>query len=181
MISIHSPVHTATLYHQLPPPSKELLPPELCQSSVTGYRISPEFEWCVDCNTLKESYPVLNLNRSAICMMAFWPIRGFRRATAGRGSPLSEQPCMTNLRPINRARETLVCTHLLSAGPLCDQPHPACALRPDISGARVPSFNRLPLRQPGTSTDAYTSDQLCWCSRLSSCCSSFETLGAMRT
>ena len=92
--------------------------PPLRQSSVTGRRASSEFASCVYCPTPKESYLALDLHRSSICKMALWPIRGFRRATAGLGSPLYEQPCMMNLRPINRARETLVCTHLLSAG-LC--------------------------------------------------------------
>lgn len=128
-----SPPQFARVYHQPPPRSKrsdghrghspcgsetwELLPP-LRQSSVTGRRASSEFASCVYCPTPKESYLALNLHRSSICKMALWPIRGFRRATAGLGSPLYEQPCMMNLRPINRARETLVCTHLLSAG-LC--------------------------------------------------------------
>lgn len=67
-----------------------------------------------------------------------WGNRGLKKRRP-RGSDRTEVLCRFAVR------ETLVCAHLLSAGLLCDRPHPACELRPDFSGARVSSFNRLVL------------------------------------
>lgn len=68
------------------------------------------------------------LSRANRSLRDLHPLLLFRPAT----------PCISHLKPMIALVRLDVCTHLLSAGLQFDQPHAACAFRPDVSGGHTP-------------------------------------------